>query len=201
MAHRLQCGNEARLLAYVAASVVLLLPAADVAAWAPSVPSSGIIQYAVKQIPDKEPGRTMVQTTWFKRSRVRMETNTPRGRIIDIAGPDGAYTLLPGSRKATKDPASGPVTNPFGEIEFAKHHGRRIGSEKLGNYECEIWEQITDLNQPGMPRGRVTVRQWISPDVGMPVKVDQKMPGFRTIMRLRWVRVGAKIPDSLFQFP
>jgi hypothetical protein len=115
------------------------------------------------------------------------------------------FILMPGSKEAMRSPiqARRPGTSPvnlFSEVAKIKQHGKKVGSEKVGRYQADIYEQVLPVNQKGI-KGNVTTRTSVSPGVPVPVKVVTKTSMGQSVMLLKSVKVNPVIPDSMFELP
>jgi outer membrane lipoprotein-sorting protein len=140
-----------------------------------------------------------------KRFRVEM-TMLPAGKQIVIGGPDGVYLLVTGMKEAMKLPAQAAAQLGPSSItpDLAKlRQQKKVGSEKVGRYQADIYEQHAEVQMPGQAtKVKTTTRLWISRDVPVPVKtVSTVAGGYRTVSILKSAKVNATIADTLFTLP
>src|SRR5262249_38509669 len=124
-----------------------------------------------------------------------------------ISGPNGTFLLQRGSREVACLKA-GPL-QPFplepGAIRSLPDGDRgrcaarrpgRVGAARIGRYRTEIYE--TDVQ---IPAGRFSTRVWVSPDLPVPIRIEEKFPHDERDETLRSVRFNLPLPDSLFRLP
>jgi hypothetical protein len=184
-----------------------LLSLAAGAAWSAATPTSGVLQYETELVMANQPPRKMEQKIWFKGQKFRVENNTPMGNQVTVGDPGGIFVLMPGGKEAMKLPgrsqAKGGVPGlPFGDVARFKHQ-KKVGSEKVGAYMTEVYEQTIDVKMPGAPAGQKgSTRTWITPTLPVPVKVVTKMPpNFQTTTVLKSVQLNGPVADTLFRLP
>jgi len=193
------------LSAFLCVPLRIQLPAAF-AAPAPA-PKPTIIRYEVQIGMPNKPVQKQDQTIWMKGKRFRVEmTMPPAGKQIVIGGPDGVYLLVTGMKEAMKLPQQAATQMGPSSItpDLAKlRQQKKVGSEKVGRYKTDIYEQHADIQMPGQTsKVKSTTRIWISRDVPVPVKTVSTLPGgFRTISLLKSAKVNVPIADSLFTLP
>jgi hypothetical protein len=189
------------------AALAVLLTLATGAALHAAPPTSGVLQYETDLVMANQPPRKIGQKIWFKGQKFRLENTMPTGNQVTVGDPNGIFVLMAGSKEAMKLPgrpqAKGGVPGlPFGDVARFKHQ-KKVGSEKVGAYMTDIYEQSIDVRMPGGPAGQKgSTRTWITPTLPVPVKVVTKMPpNFQTITVLKSAQLNSPIADSMFQLP
>jgi hypothetical protein len=190
-----------------AAALAALFSLAGGAAWSAAAPTSGVLQYETELVIANQPPRKMAQKIWFKGQKFRVENSTPMGSQVTLGGPGGVFMLMPGSKEAMKLPAQKPPKGgvaglPFGDMARFKQQ-KKVGSEKVGAYMTDIYEQSIDVKMPGGgPGQKGSTRTWVTPSLPVPVKVVTKMPpSFQTTTVLKSAQLNAAVADSMFQLP
>jgi hypothetical protein len=119
-----------------------------------------------------------------------------------ISSPDGAFLLQRGSRGAVRLKA-GPIRSgsipSVPEVDPALLSGwrpGRVGAARIGRYQTEIYER------DGWIEGqRSATRLWVSPDLPVPVRIEEKLPHEEREETLRSIRFDLPLPDRLFRLP
>jgi outer membrane lipoprotein-sorting protein len=174
------------------------------AAWS-AAPTTGILQYETDLVIANQPPRKMAQKIWFKGEKFRIQNDTPMGSQVTVGGPSGVFVMMPGSKEAMKLPNKKPVKKgvpglPFGDMARFKNQ-KKVGTQKIGSYMTNIYEQDIDVNMPGAAQ-KGTTRTWVTDSLPVPVKVVTKMPpNFQTTTVLKSVKLNAPVADSLFELP
>jgi hypothetical protein len=119
-----------------------------------------------------------------------------------ISGPDGTFLVQRSSLLAFRLSPK-PLPSPAqGEIpslpDIARLPGKpgRIGAERIGRDRTEIY-----ANKAWIGRQPISTRLWISPDLPVPVRIEQKLPYVEREETLRSVRFDLPLPDHLFRLP
>jgi hypothetical protein len=72
----------------------------------------------------------------------------------------------------------------------------RVGAARIGRYRTQIYEQEGQLSD-----GPISTRLWISPDLPVPVRIEEKLPHEEREETLRSVRFDLPLPEHLFRLP
>lgn len=174
---------------------------------APKPPASIVAAYAFKMSASNQPPRSMQQKIWMKGKKFRVEMTLPQGKQLTFGSPSGVYMMMPGMKGAMKLPpevaAQGSPSEALIEGVAKLRKEKKVGSEKVGKYQTEIYETKAPSRMPGAgPGATATTRIWVSKDLPIPVKVVTRMPPhFESVQTLQSVTVNGPIPDSLFQLP
>src|SRR5947209_5696303 len=182
------------LLSRRAACVAAVLLAAAGAGRAAPAPTSVIAEYETQTTLQ---GRVMKSTMklWFKGDRRREEQGIARANVVRLYLPDGMYALMPFRKDAMKTPLTPQLKARLAhawDVETIKKSSKKVGSEKVGRYQADIYEQTVPLNQQGMPSGKVTQRVSVAPGVPVPVKVVSSIP-IASVMLLKTIQTNNKI--------
>ena len=89
---------------------------------------------------------------------------------------------------------------PYGNVSLLRRVMKKVGSERVGRYQAEIYEQTTLLNQRGMGRD-FTMRFWLAPGIPVPVKVVSNMGTGQSVTLLKTIQTNTTLPDSMFELP
>lgn len=133
----------------------------------------------------------------IKNEKLRMEVNTPQGKVITMIDGAVAYQYIPSEKKAYKMMTKGP-TNIKNLSDYRGYlstlNARTTGSESVGNYDCDIYE-FTD------PGANVRARAWVWRAKNFPVKYELDLPSGVVTTVMENVKVNEKIDDSEFIVP
>jgi prepilin-type processing-associated H-X9-DG protein len=78
---------------------------------------------------------------------------------------------------------------------------KKVGAEKVGRYQADIYEQPTMAERSGTPAGRMSMKLWVSPEVPVPVKMVTKSPNSEITRTLKSIRLNVPVADNMFQVP
>ncbi len=140
---------------------------------------------------------------WIKEDKLRSETKTLSGNMITIIAGDWLYSIEGNSKVAKRQPV---VDKEISIVEkdptrllalFKKRGGlKQTGTEKMGEDECNVYQFNTFP-----PRERSTVTIWARKRDGVVVKQRKETSLAVTITEYRNIKIGAAIPDSMFEVP
>jgi outer membrane lipoprotein-sorting protein len=188
-----------------AACLALLIVGTAGDGWGAAPPSSGYVEYEMSMGTGQQQQKQVLKM-WFKGQRRRQEVVTPQGPQVQLILPEAVYLMTPGSKEATKIPPQAGVkankANPFGDIEQLKRGSKKVGSEKVGSYDAEIWEHTAEVSDKLSGKSdKVSSRFFIAPGVPVPVKIVQVTPMGLMVTELKQFRTNIAIPDTMFQLP
>lgn len=133
----------------------------------------------------------------IKDAKMRMEADTPQGRVITIMNDTVAYQYIPSENKAYKMTTKGP-TNLDNLSDYKGYmetlNAKIVGSENVGDYDCDTYE-FTD------PGANVRARAWVWRVKNFPVKYEMDMPAGLVTTTMKNVKVNEKIDDLEFTVP
>jgi hypothetical protein len=124
-----------------------------------------------------------------------------------ISGPQGLFLLRRGSREVVRLKAGPLQPSPLepGAIRslpdvdparLAAWRPGRVGAARLGRYRTAIYETDTQSST-----GHFSTRLWVSPDLPVPVRIEEKFPHEERDETLRSVRFDLPLPGPLFRLP
>jgi outer membrane lipoprotein-sorting protein len=190
-----------------AAWLILLGWGAATAATKPQAPSSIVVAYTLQISASNQPPRSMDQKIWMKGKKFRVEMALPNGKQLTVGNPTGIYMMMPGMNGAMKLPAelaaqAAPQETLVGGLSRIRSQ-KKVGSEKVGRYETDIYETKGPSPVPGAePGATATTRVWVSKALPIPVKVVTRMPPhFESVQTLRSVTLNGPVSEALFQLP
>ncbi len=142
-------------------------------------------------------GGTQETSIKIKDEKMRMEANTPQGKVITMVNDTVAYQYIPSENKAYKMMTKGP-TNLKNLSDYRKYmetlNAKIVGSESVGDYDCDIYE-FTD------PGAHVRARAWVWRAKNFPVKYEMDMASGLITTVMKNIKVNEKIADSEFTVP
>jgi outer membrane lipoprotein-sorting protein len=191
----------------VAAGLALLVGSATLAASKAPAPTSIVAAYSLKMSASNQPPRSMNQKIWMKGKKFRVELTMPQGKQLTVGNSSGVYMTMPGMKAAMKLPSEiaakgSPSQMLMGDMAKIRS-GKKVGAEKVGRYQTEIYETKAPSRMPGAEPGATsTTRIWVSKDLPIPVKVITRMPPhFESVQTLQSITLNGPIAESMFQLP
>jgi outer membrane lipoprotein-sorting protein len=176
---------------YFPAGIAFALVVLGVGCFAPAAEFSA-------EMTQKSSGQTMTGNIFIKEKKMRMEMNSPGGRMVHIFLPEGNRTVMlyPDQKMymemTVKDPGRRPsMADDKLEEKATKKY---LGTETVNGYACEKYELI--FHDPSM--GKST--QWFSKKLAYPVKMVHQGEQGETVTEYKNIREGG-VSDSLFQIP
>jgi outer membrane lipoprotein-sorting protein len=144
-------------------------------------------------------GQESVVKLSIKGDKSRMEaTHAGSTQIQILRGDKSVYWILnPAEKTYIEMPA--PNSKPFLSAELdeslAKLGERKlVGQETVNGYACDRYDFIYTDTSLG------TMTQWVSPKLGIQIKMVSNSPNMPTSMELKNIKEGG-VPDSLFELP
>ena len=130
---------------------------------------------------------------------MKAESNFGGMITVMIRNASGTYSYLPVQKMATKIPASMDRPNLTRDLphfmEFLqKNKGEKIGSEKVGTYETDVYKFVE-------PISKKDAKAWVWKEKSFPVKIEVKAPEGLTLVELSNINIGAKVDEASFQLP
>lgn len=118
---------------------------------------------------------------------------------IVLRNKTGAYSYIPAQKMATKIPASMDRPNLTRDLpkflEFLnKNGGKKIGSEKVGDKNCDIY-QFTE------PTLQKESKAWVWVEKQFPVKIEVPAPQGVTVVELNNIKFDPAIEPTKFDLP
>jgi len=166
--------------------------------------------------------------TWFasNKSRVEMKGNAGANNpgmgssvIIADLNQKVAYLLDPAGKTGLKLDLNQLNANNFlsgsineyvmnpekTEAEIKKQGGKKVGTESILGYSCEIWQ----LNAPKalytkQNQGKdVVIKMWLSKELGLVLKIEMKSASKGVIMdfHVKNIQTNITVPTNLFTVP
>ncbi|GAG01875.1 unnamed protein product, partial [marine sediment metagenome] len=126
-----------------------------------------------------------------------MEVGSPGGRTITIIDGRTMYSYLPSKNTAIKltKKSSSQMGVLSDYVPYLESLGAKvIGSEKIGQYDCDIYEFI----DPGV---NMASKVWLWKAKQFPVKVETKIPDGVMTTIMKDIKIGIDIDDSEFMLP
>lgn len=188
-----------RRMALVVAVGVLAVSAALA-----GLPRSGQLQ----QVTTRRMGgktQTIIQDIKWSGSKFRMEGSFGGRKTIIIGDGKTAYFYDPAAKQATAGKQSqlmgpgGTIMN--GAIASAKagiKRGKKIGSQRVNGFNCDVY-----IATMPMGNGKIVKKSWINKDPNLPIEVKSTVTanGNTVDSIVRNVKLGVKLPNSLFALP
>ncbi len=134
-----------------------------------------------------------------KDNNMRAESNFGGMASVMIRNESGSYSYLPAQKMATKLPASMDRPNMTRDLPhfmdfLNKNSGKKVGNEKLGEFDCDIYTFIE-------PTIKKEAKAWIWKQKEFPVKIEVDAPEGLTSVEMSNVQFEPKIDDSAFKLP
>lgn len=166
--------------------------------------------------------------TWFanNKSRVEMKGNanpneTGMGSSVIIADLNQkiAYLLDPvgktglkvdlkqiNTKKLLSSSINEYIMNPEKtEAEIKKLGGKKLGTESVLGYSCEVWQMNSPKSLYTQPNeGKdVVIKMWLSKDLGLVLKIEMKSASKGVLMdfKVNEIQINIPISQELFSVP
>jgi len=136
-------------------------------------------------------------TIKIKDEKMRMEINTPQGKLVTIIDGSIGYQYIPSENKAYKMMTKGPTNIKYlsdYKGYLATLNAKTVGSESVGDYDCDIYE-FTD------PGANVRAKAWVWRAKNFPVKYEMDLPSGLVTTIMKNIKINEKIDDSEFSIP
>jgi outer membrane lipoprotein-sorting protein len=143
-------------------------------------------------------GQAVSGKFYVKGSNVREEVSTPQQKMIMISRPDKkvAWMIYPTQKTYMEMTGKVPDAKALANQALPKGMGTRklVGKEKVNGYLCDKY--VVTLTS----KGAGTLTQWISPKLGVPVKMAQTGGNQTMTIELKNIKEGG-VANSLFAPP
>lgn len=143
-------------------------------------------------------GQAVSGKFYVKGSNVREEVSTPQQKMIMISRPDKkvAWMIYPTQKTYMEMTGKVPDAKALASQALPKGMGtsKLVGKEKVNGYLCDKYV-VTSTG-----KGAGTLTQWISPKLGVPVKMVQTGGKQTTTIELKNIKEGG-VANSLFAPP
>lgn len=141
--------------------------------------------------------KPQTQLIKVKDKKIKIEMDTAEGKGIAIIEGDTMISYVPSQNIAYKM-KNNMSHNTCVLADYAAYlkslDAKVVGSEKLGPYDCEIYEFID-------PRVNVKSKVWLWKAKKFPVKVEMETPHGPVTTLMKDVKIGVYLDDSEFRLP
>jgi len=133
----------------------------------------------------------------IKGDKMRMEAESPKGTVVSIINGQTVYSYFPAENRAAQ--FSVPRTPKMDVLanydKYLETLGAVvIGSEKIGQHDCAIYE-FKD------PKTQMMSKAWVCKVTKFPIKVEAQGPDGTFTTVIENLEVGIEIDDSEFELP
>jgi len=143
-------------------------------------------------------GQAITGKFYVKGSNVREEVSMPSEKMIMISRPDKkiAWMIYPTQKTYMEMTGKVPDAKALANQAVPKGMGTRklVGKEKVNGYLCDKYV-VTSTG-----KGAGTLTQWISPKLGVPVKMAQSGGNHPMMIEFKNIKEGG-VANSLFAPP
>lgn len=131
--------------------------------------------------------------------KMRAESDFGGMKSILLRNETGSYSYMPEQKMATKIPAAMDKPNLTRDLPhfmdfLTKNNGQKIGAEKIGGKDCDIY-RFTE------PMVQQESKAWVWTEKQFPVKIEVPAPEGLTLVELSNIQFDPAVDPSLFQLP
>ncbi|MBL7071803.1 MAG: hypothetical protein ISS26_06515 [Candidatus Omnitrophica bacterium] len=141
--------------------------------------------------------KPQISSVIIKDDKMKMDADSPKGRVVSIMDGKTIYSYIPAENKAVKF-----VVQSTPKIDTLSRYGHYlreigavvIGSERIGEYDCDIYE-FKD------PKNDTKTKAWLWKEKDFPIKVENNVPDGIVTTIIKNLKIGIHIDDSEFMLP